>query len=121
MCLLFFIFFTFIITCIHLVPKYSVSPLEIPSESNGGEAVDFVHGLKLVCGSGDPTIKTGCAIYNYAFNSSMGNKSFYNSDGYFLIAPQQGTLLIKTEMGKLVVEPRDSPWYQVYRRLGCRH
>lgn len=80
------------------------SPMDVPKE---GETVDFVEGLKLVCGSGDPTIKTGCAIYNYAFNASMNNKAFFNSDGDFLIVPQQGTLLIKTEMGKLVVEPRE--------------
>ncbi|QQP51874.1 Homogentisate 1_2dioxygenase, partial [Caligus rogercresseyi] len=31
----------------------------------------------------------------------------YNSDGDFLIVPQVGTLFIKTEMGRLVVEPNE--------------
>ena len=80
------------------------SPVEIPEKS---EAVDFVHGLKLVCGAGDPSSKAGVSIYNYAFNVSMKNKAMYNSDGDFLIVPQQGALLITTEFGKLQVAPRE--------------
>jgi homogentisate 1,2-dioxygenase len=80
------------------------SPVSIPAKD---APVDFVQGLKLVCGSGDPTTKKGCAIYNYAMNVSMGNKAFYNADGDFLIVPQEGTLLIKTEFGRLEVQPRE--------------
>lgn len=78
--------------------------MELPSKET---TVDFVDGLKLVCGTGDPSIKTGCAIYNYAFNANMNNKAFFNSDGDFLIVPQQGALMIKTEFGKLALEPRE--------------
>jgi homogentisate 1,2-dioxygenase len=80
------------------------SPMELPSSET---RVDFVDGMRLVCGAGDPSLKTGCAIYNYAFNANMGNKAFFNSDGDFLIVPQQGALLVKTEMGKLAVAPRE--------------
>ena len=80
------------------------SPVAVPSPDT---PVDFVQGLKLVCGSGDPATKKGCAIYNYAMNVSMGNKAFYNADGDFLIVPQQGALLIKTEFGRLEVQPRE--------------
>merc|ERR1711936_1549245 len=40
-------------------------------------------------------------------NISMTNKAFYNSDGDFLIVPQQGTLDIKTEFGKMKVFPNE--------------
>jgi homogentisate 1,2-dioxygenase len=52
-------------------------------------------------------MKAGCAIYNYAFNANMNDKAFFNSDGDFLIVPQQGSLKIKTEMGRLEVAPRE--------------
>ena len=32
---------------------------------------------------------------------------FYNSDGDFLIVPQQGTILVTTEMGRMEVEPNE--------------
>lgn len=80
------------------------SPVDVPSSET---SVDFVDGLKLVCGNGDPSMKNGCAIYNYAFNTNMGNKAFFNSDGDVLIVPQQGALIIKTEMGKIAVTPRE--------------
>ena len=37
----------------------------------------------------------------------MENQAFYNSDGDFLIVPQEGVLYLKTEFGKLVVGPRE--------------
>lgn len=66
---------------------------------------DFVDGLRLVCGAGDPCLKEGICIYTYTTNASMCNKAMYNSDGDFLIVPQAGTLSIKTEMGLLVASP----------------
>lgn len=38
-------------------------------------------------GAGDPSTKSGLAIYLYTANTSMKNESFYNSDGDFLIVP----------------------------------
>lgn len=37
----------------------------------------------------------------------MGKRSFYNSDGDFLIVPHSGTLYITTLNGKLTVKPRE--------------
>lgn len=45
------------------------------------------------------------ALYVYMFNASMTNKAYCNTDGDFLICPQQGTLDIQTEMGMLFVQP----------------
>ena len=35
----------------------------------------------------------------------MEHEAFYNSDGDFLIVPQHGALLVKTEFGRMRVEP----------------
>ncbi|XP_054265889.1 homogentisate 1,2-dioxygenase [Macrosteles quadrilineatus] len=75
-------------------------PFNIPKD----ELVDWVEGLNTVCGAGDPTMRSGISIHIYICTSSMDNKCFYNSDGDFLIVPQQGHLVVKTEFGILRVE-----------------
>jgi homogentisate 1,2-dioxygenase len=77
-------------------------PLAFPSDTS---SIDFVDGLQLVAGAGDPSLKEGMSIYNYAINSSMVNRAFNNSDGELLIVPQVGTLYITTELGKMKVDP----------------
>ena len=42
----------------------------------------------------------GIAVHVYTCNVSMERRAMYNSDGDFLIVPQQGSLDIKTEFGK---------------------
>mmetsp|Transcript_12162 Transcript_12162/g.28120 ORF Transcript_12162/g.28120 Transcript_12162/m.28120 type:complete len:440 (+) Transcript_12162:27-1346(+) len=69
------------------------------------EPTDFVDGLITVCGAGDPSVKHGMAVHIYACNKDMVNKCFYNSDGDFLIVPQQAPLLITTEFGQMLVTP----------------
>ncbi|KAF3092605.1 hypothetical protein TWF569_003669 [Orbilia oligospora] len=76
-------------------------PLEIPKDGK----VDFIDGLKTLAGSGEPTLREGIAIHMYMSNASMTNRAFVNSDGDFLICPQQGSLDITTEFGKLFVQP----------------
>lgn len=65
--------------------------------------------------------RNGLAIHNYACNESMHHKALYNSDGDFLIGsnqyfeggisvfylvPQQGSLNITTEFGRIRVDPQ---------------
>jgi len=76
-------------------------PFDIPS----GSDVDFVDGLKTLAGSGDPTLREGVATHMYMANKSMDHKAFVNSDGDYLICPQQGALDIQTEFGPLYVQP----------------
>jgi homogentisate 1,2-dioxygenase len=78
------------------------SPFEIPKEKT-----DFVEGLFPVCGSGDPSSRNGLSILMYCANADMKNKAFYNSDGDFLIVPQEGILTIRTEFGFLSVAPNE--------------
>lgn len=79
------------------------SPFDFPHSHH----VDFLSGLQLVCGSGESTSKSGLNIYIYTATASMIKKAFNNSDGDFLIVPQEGTLTITTEMGKIVAEPSE--------------
>ena len=67
--------------------------------------INFIQGIKSMCGAGDPALKNGLGIHAYAFTASMGNEVFYSADGDFLIVPQQGTLYVTTEFGRMVVAP----------------
>jgi homogentisate 1,2-dioxygenase len=87
---------------VHLSPtQLAWYPLEIPTTGK----VDFVTGLKTLAGSGEPTLREGIAIHMYLANTDMVQKAFVNSDGDFLIVPQQGCLDIATEFGPLFVQP----------------
>ncbi|KAI1361671.1 homogentisate 1,2-dioxygenase [Xylaria arbuscula] len=69
---------------------------------------DFVSGMRLVAGAGDPTLKQGIGIYIYAAGKSMDDHSaFYSADGDLLIVAQDGALDIRTELGWLLVRPME--------------
>ena len=68
------------------------------------QSLDFLEGLFTLCGNGDARAQNGVAIHQYAFNRSMTDRFFYNSDAEMLFLPQHGTLILRTEMGVLVVE-----------------
>jgi homogentisate 1,2-dioxygenase len=75
-------------------------PLPVPAEPT-----DFVAGLATVGGNGDVLRRTGIGIHWYAANRSMTERVFGDSDGELLIVPQQGGLLLRTELGLLAAEP----------------
>lgn len=81
------------------------NPFDVPVEV--GKKVDFVAGLHTVCGAGDTRSRNGLAVHMFLCNVSMENSAFYNSDGDFLIVPQQGSLDITTEFGKMYVQPNE--------------
>jgi homogentisate 1,2-dioxygenase len=66
---------------------------------------DFVAGLWTLGGNGSPAERNGSAIHLYTANTSMTDRVFSNADGELLIVPEQGGLLIHTELGLLSVEP----------------
>lgn len=76
------------------------NPAELPWDD---DKVDFIAGLKTMAGAGDPCARHGTAIHMYCCNTSMKDKCMYNSDGDFLIVPQEGTLVITTEFGVMEV------------------
>lgn len=91
-----------------LNPRIHVSPTQLawhPFDIPESGEVDFVSGLRTVAGSGDPMLREGLATHVYVANASMKKKAFVNSDGEFLIVPQQGALDIQTEFGPLFVQP----------------
>ena len=59
-----------------------------------------------MAGNGDTHTHTGVGIHIYVANASMTERFFYNADGEMLIVPQQGRLLLRTEMGILEVASR---------------
>ncbi|HEY4083487.1 MAG TPA: homogentisate 1,2-dioxygenase [Burkholderiaceae bacterium] len=76
------------------------APSPIPEEP-----LDFVEGLRTLALNGDPDAQVGMAAHLYLANRSMGRRAFINADGELLIVPQQGALLIVTELGRLAVKP----------------
>jgi homogentisate 1,2-dioxygenase len=75
-------------------------PLTIPHAPT-----DFIGGLATIAGNGDPAQGAGLAIHIYRANHSMQDRLFCNADGELLIVPQQGTLLLATELGRVSVAP----------------
>lgn len=69
--------------------------------------VDFIDGLHLYAGLGDPAHQSGAQIYLYACQKSMGERYFFNSDGDLLLVPQEGGLTILTELGIIEAEPKE--------------
>ena len=78
------------------------NPLEMPELP-----VDFVDGLFSMAGNGSAAAQHGVGIHLYAANRSMHGRFFYSADGELLIVPQEGRLVIDTEMGVLEVEPQE--------------
>ena len=70
-------------------------PLPMPT----GE-VDFLDGIHTFAGAGDPAMRQGMAIHLFAANTDMG-RVFANIDGDLLVAPEQGTIRVQSELGFL--------------------
>jgi homogentisate 1,2-dioxygenase len=66
---------------------------------------DFLQGLTTIAGSGVPAMQVGLAVHIYRASRSMKGRYFWNADGELMFVPQQGPLLIFTELGKLEVKP----------------
>jgi homogentisate 1,2-dioxygenase len=66
---------------------------------------DFLQGLATIAGSGAPAMQVGLAVHIYRANRSMNGRYFWNADGELMFVPQEGSLLIFTELGKLAVKP----------------
>ena len=76
------------------------NPFPIPQKPT-----DFLEGLLTLAGSGSPEAQGGIAVHLYRANRSMGKRVFSNADGELMFVPQQGALLIFSEMGTMEVRP----------------
>ncbi len=75
-------------------------PMNMPEQPT-----DFLQGLFTLAGNGSADSQSGIAIHLYAANRDMHERFFYNADGEMLIVPQQGRILLRTEMGRLDAAP----------------
>ena len=66
---------------------------------------DFLDGLVTMAGNGDASARAGVGIHVYAANRPMRDRVFADADGELLIVPQEGRLLLRTELGLLDVLP----------------
>ncbi|MDH5578193.1 MAG: homogentisate 1,2-dioxygenase [Betaproteobacteria bacterium] len=76
------------------------NPFPIPSKPT-----DFIDGLFTLAGSGDAASQSGIAAHLYCANRPMKNRFFANADGELMFVPQQGAVLLATELGRLEAKP----------------
>ena len=69
------------------------------------DGVDFVDGMATALVAREPEILEGCALHLYRASKSMDRRVFVDADGELMIIPQQGTIELQTELGRLDVPP----------------
>lgn len=75
----------------------------IPFEE--GVEIDFVDGMRTLAANGDADAQAGVGSLVYLASKSMDKRAFVNADGELLIVPQEGRLVITTELGVLDLKP----------------
>jgi homogentisate 1,2-dioxygenase len=70
------------------------------------KTTNFIDSIRTMAANGQAGVSGG-AIHLYAINESMTDTYFYNTDGDLLFVPQEGTLILKTEMGIIEVAPTE--------------
>jgi homogentisate 1,2-dioxygenase len=81
--------------------QYRWDPVPFPE----GERHNFVTGMRTMTTAGDAPTQTGMAAHVYLANQDMVDDYFYSADGELLVVPQTGRLLIRTEFGRIELEP----------------
>ncbi|AGU47481.1 homogentisate 1,2-dioxygenase HmgA [Variovorax paradoxus B4] len=76
-----------------------------PLPLDGAAEVDFIDGMHTLAANGDAESQVGIGSLMYLAGRSMERRAFVNADGEMLIVPQQGRLVITTELGVLDVKP----------------
>ncbi|MEJ8853398.1 homogentisate 1,2-dioxygenase [Variovorax robiniae] len=76
-----------------------------PMPMDGAEQVDFIDGMQTLAANGDAEAQTGIGALVYIAGRSMERRAFVNADGEMLLVPQQGRIVLTTEMGVLEVKP----------------
>jgi homogentisate 1,2-dioxygenase len=80
------------------------NPFPLP-DSPTDAPTDFIDGLRTITACGDADAQTGIGALVYLANRSMQRRALVNADGEMLIVPQQGRLVVTTELGVLDVQP----------------
>ena len=66
---------------------------------------DWLDSMRTIMGNGSAERMEGVAVHIYAADRDMIDRVFSNADGELLFVPQQGSLLLLTELGRLHVPP----------------
>lgn len=82
-------------------------PLRWDPIPNAEPAGHFVDALRTVAVCGNQAAGTGIGVHMYCATQSMNACVFSSGDGEMLLVPQEGALLLRTEMGQLLVEPNE--------------
>ncbi|HEX3676415.1 MAG TPA: homogentisate 1,2-dioxygenase [Sphingomicrobium sp.] len=69
------------------------------------EGKDFVDGIATMLHAREPDELEGCAVHVYRATKSMAGRVFADADGELVIVPQQGSIELQTELGRLDVAP----------------
>ena len=72
---------------------------------SAADSDDFVDGMRTLAANGDAEAQAGIGSLVFLAGRSMRQRAFVDADGELLIVPQQGRLVLTTEMGVLHVEP----------------
>jgi homogentisate 1,2-dioxygenase len=67
--------------------------------------IDFIDGVRTLAANGDADAQSGVAAHIYLAGRSMEKRAFVNADGEMLFVPQQGRVVITSEMGVLEIKP----------------
>jgi homogentisate 1,2-dioxygenase len=67
--------------------------------------IDFIDGMHTLAANGDVEAQAGIGVHLWLAGRSMEKRAFVNADGEMLLVPQQGRILLTTEMGVLDVRP----------------
>ena len=76
-----------------------------PMALESADDADFIDGMRTLAANGDAEAQMGIGSLVYLASRSMQRRAFVDADGELLIVPQQGGLVITTEMGVLSVKP----------------
>ena len=68
---------------------------------------NFIDGVFTITTAGDAVAQSGMASHVYVANESMVDDYMMNADGELMFVPQQGTIEVFTELGKMEVAPGD--------------
>jgi homogentisate 1,2-dioxygenase len=67
--------------------------------------LDFVDSLTTMAANRDPADLIGVAVHVYRAARDMERRFFFDADGELLFIPQEGRLMLLTEMGRIDIAP----------------
>lgn len=82
--------------------QYRWDPVVVPDEP-----LTFVTGMRTMTTAGDVNTQVGMAAHQYLITKDMVDEYFYSADSELMVVPQDGVLIIATELGVMRVEPME--------------